>query len=273
MATAGDDAALRHALHVRGVLATMSTPRAVGSHESAALVHGLPLLREPAEGVVSITRPATSRVGRSAAGVRYHAADLPDRHLTVRHEARVTTGSRTVFDLARTLPFMDAVVAADAALRMRRTNKTMLAEVIEAYPGWPGTDRARRVLDFSTGRSGSPLESCARVVFDAFGLPSPELQAEIIAGITVDADGTPHVDEYHEYRVDFLWRESRTVAETDGKGKYYAGGTTAIDELTRDRLIREQGYQVIHITWAELLRRPERVIARIRGAFAATSAY
>jgi hypothetical protein len=273
VAAAGEDRARRHALQVRGALAAVSTPGAAASHESAALVLGLPLLHDPAGGIVSITRPPRVHASGPAAGVRFYAADLPAGQVAVKHDARITAGPRTVFDLARTLPFMDAVVVADAALRLRRASKPALAEVITAYSGWPGTRQARRALDFSSGASGSPLESCARVIFDAYRLPPPELQAEIIGGVIVRPDGFVRVDEYHEYRVDFLWREYKTVAEADGKGKYYAGGRAAIDELKRDRLIREQGYQVVHITWDELFKRPERIVDRIQAAFRATSAY
>jgi hypothetical protein len=126
---------------------------------------------------------------------------------------------------------------------------------------------------FSSGRSGSVLESCARVVFDAFGLPPPELQAKIIGGMRVDSRGNLiALDEYHDYKVDFLWRDLKAVAETDGLMKYDSG-QAAIRQLQRDRLIREAGYQVVHITWKELFERPERVIERILTAFAAASPY
>lgn len=271
IAAAQGNKALRHALHVRAVLSTQSASHAAASHESAALVLGLPLLHDPLEGAVSITRPRQAGVSRSL--IRSYTADLPDRHVLVKHGARVTTAARTVIDLGRTLPFMDAVVVADAALRKGMTTKSTLDEVIKACKGWPGAGKARRVLDFCDGRADSPLESCARVVFDAYRLPPPELQAEIIAGITFDPDGTAHVHEYHEYKVDFLWRRYKTVAETDGRGKYYAEGKTAIGELERDRLIREQGYRVIHITWKELFERPKRIIDRILTAFKAPTAY
>lgn len=64
-----------------------------------------------------------------------------------------------------------------------------------------------------------------------------------------------------------------TVAETDGKGKFTEAGRTALDELKRDRLIREQGYKIVHITSAELDQHPGRIVDRIRTAFTATSAY
>jgi hypothetical protein len=271
VAAAADDKARRHALAVRAVLA--QAPEAVASHESAALIHGLPLLHEPPDGAVSVTRPAGRYRGTSGTGVRQHTAQIPRNHQTTVHDALVTTAGRTTIDLARTLPFMDAVVVADAAIRSVKTRKAELSKVIAECERWPGVDQARRVVTFSSGHSGSALESCARVVFDAFGLPPPELQAKIVTGARVDAEGKVVViGEFHEYRVDFLWRDRKTVAETDGLMKYDSG-QAAIRQLQRDRLIREAGYQVVHITWKELFERPQRIIDRILTAFKSPSPY
>jgi very-short-patch-repair endonuclease len=57
------------------------------------------------------------------------------------------------------------------------------------------------------------------------------------------------------------------VAEADGLLKYQSG-TEAIKELKRDRLLREQDLDVIHFTWVELFREPDRVVGRILAAFA-----
>jgi very-short-patch-repair endonuclease len=272
VAAVGDDPAHRHALAVRAALASTSAAGAVASHESAALVHDLPLLNAPPPGVVSLTRPPGSRRGRSASDVRYYSAGLPSEHVTTRHGTPVTTPARTVIDLARALPYMDGVVVADAAIHKLKAGKSELATVVAACSGWPGADQARRVVDFSTGLSGSPLESCARVTFDAFRLPPPELQTQILGGVRIDGAGRITVEEYHEYKVDFLWRKFKTVAEADGLMKY-SSGEAAINERKRDRLIREAGYKVVHLTWAELLGRPERVVNRIIEAFRSPSVY
>ena len=262
VAAAGDDKALCHVLDIRAALAACSAGDAVASHESAAVVHGLPLLGEPAAGIVALTRPPGSSQGRTEAGVRYHAARLPGDHVTRKHGVPATTIARTVVDIARTAPFMDGVVLADAAMR-RLTGKSEMLAVIDACRHWPGTGRARRAVEFGTALSGSPLESCARVLFAEHGLPPPELQKGVISYL----DG-----EYHEYRVDFCWEDRKTIAETDGLSKY-SSGKQAIDELKRDRHLREYGYKVVHITWKELLGSPERIIERIRRAFGAPTAY
>jgi very-short-patch-repair endonuclease len=43
--------------------------------------------------------------------------------------------------------------------------------------------------------------------------------------------------------------------------------------LKRDRLLREAGYKLVHVTWAEVLHQPQRVVDRILGAFEATTPY
>jgi hypothetical protein len=205
--------------------------------------------------------------------VRYYSASLPREHVTTRLGVPVTSVHRTVVDLARTLPFMDAVVVADFAIHKQRTNKPKLSGVLDSCKGWPGADAARRAVAFSDGRSDSVLESCARVVFDAYGLPVPELQVTVTGGIQVDAAGNvAAVVEYHDYIVDFYWPDFKTIAETDGKLKY-GSGTDAIKELKRDRLLRMAGYQVVHLTWDGVFYQPEILIHEIRKAFAASSPY
>jgi len=273
IAAAGDDPAKRHALDVRAVLASLPGTGAVASHESAAILHGIPLLNDPPTGTVCLTRPPVEHQGRSATGVRYYSARLPAAHVTKRHGVRVTTAARTVIDLARTRPFMDGVVAADAAIRMLKANRPELLGIITDCTRSPGLDGARRVVEFSNGLSGSPLESCARVVFDAYGLPPPELQATIHAGYKVGDDGKLlYLAEYHDYVVDFLWQDRMTIAETDGKLKYKSG-QDAIRQAKRDTLLQDQGYRVVHITWDDLFRHPQLVVKRILDAFAAMSTH
>lgn len=185
---------------------------------------------------------------------------------------RVTTAARTVIDLARTRPFMDGVVAADAAIRMLKANRSELLGIIKDCKRSPGLDAARRVVEFSNGLSGSPLESCARVVFDAYGLPPPELQATVHAGYRVVDGKLLYMSEYHDYVVDFLWRDRKTIAETDGKLKYKSG-QDAIRQAKRDTLLQEQGYRVVHITWDDLFRYPQLVVKRILDAFTGASTH
>jgi very-short-patch-repair endonuclease len=247
-----------HALQVAAI-ATAIGRDAVASHHSAALMHGLNLLNEPAN-VVTLTRPPAHRTGREPSdGVRFHLAKLPADHVTSRYGLLVTTVARTVVDLARTSPFVDGVVAADSALQAELTTKGELAAVVAACPRWPGIQQARRVIDFSDERADSVLESCARVTFAEAGLEAPELQV------------TVHSPDW-SFRVDFCWPEHRVIAEADGLAKY-DGRKDLARQFERDRLLRDAGYQVIHFTWHELTRSPDVVIGRIRTAIGARTGF
>jgi hypothetical protein len=254
VAAAAADPVLAHALDVAGAIARQ--PLAVASHQSAATLRGLDLLNRSSAGAVCVTVPPGARAGsyRQADVIR-HSAALPDTHVTSVCGVPTTTAARTVVDIARSGAFMAGVVTADSALYQRRTSKTELRRVLASCDGWPGIVNATRVVDFADSSAESVLESCARVVFHDQGLPPPELQVMILG------QGGSKIA-----RVDFLWRDCSVVAEADGLLKYQTGAD-AIAELKRDRLLREQGLDVIHFTWEELFREPERVVRRLLTAF------
>jgi Transcriptional regulator, AbiEi antitoxin len=195
-ALAKSDERRAHALQVAAVRASIGHDL-VGSHHSAALIHGFELLKRPSAGTVTMTRrpPKRSR-SRKAAGVLIHNAELPSGHVTRQYGTEVTTAARAVIDLARTLPFIEAVVAADSALPRRKTTKEELRSVCDACGRWPRMVQAKRVVAASNGLAESVLESCARVMFDAIGLEAPEIQ------VTVRGPG-------FAYRVDFCWKSTR----------------------------------------------------------------
>jgi hypothetical protein len=218
------------------------------------------LLKTPPADLVALTVPPQRTWNRAKpANIVFHSAELPGEHVARLYRLPVTTAARTVADLARTLPFTDAVVAADSALRKEQVTKPDLHKVLAGCGRWPGVRQARRVVEFADERAESPLESAARVVFDQFGLDPPELQATVL---------TPG----DAFRVDFLWREHKLVVEADGLIKY-AGRRDAVRQLDRDRLLRDAGYKVAHFTWAELFGAPEAVVDRVRRASAALAPY
>ena len=258
-AAAKNDPCRAHALQVAAVRAAVGRD-VVGSHHSAALIHGFDLLKNPPAETVTVTcRPPRRSRSRQAAGILFHNAELPDNHVTREYGTSVTTTARTVVDLAREVPFIEAVVAADSALRTRKTTKEELLDVCHACSRWPGMTQARRAVVFSNGLAESVLESCARVIFDAHGLDAPDIQ------VTIRGPG-------FVFRADFCWEKCKTIAEADGLGKY-TGGEDMLAQFRRDRLLRDAGYKVVHFTWRELFESPEVVIVRIRKAMAAPTPY
>lgn len=240
------------ALRLASVLA-VAGPGDVGSHHTAAVIHGLDLVGQWPPYVAVTRPPGGSKKSRS--GVNAHIAALPPDHVTTRGGIRLTSVARTVVDLARTSSFQSGVVVADSALRMKRVSKAELQSVITECVRWPGICQAKLVVEFADGRSESALESVSRVAFRDQGLPPPELQVWVGG----DDDGVIG-------RADFLWRRCRTIGEADGAVKY-KDTARAISQLRRDALLRAAGFEVVHFTWAEIARTPGQVAASLREAF------
>lgn len=248
------DPRLAHAVRVAAALSA-SGRAGVGSHESAAIIHGIALLRNPRRTDVTLTRRPGARAGRRTAhGIIFHTAAVPAGHVSTYRGVPVTSVARTIADLARTGSFMSGVVSADNALYREKTTKADIGRVLAQCERWAGVEQARRVLEFADERAESPLESCARVVFAQRELPPPMLQA--------DLGGDRYIG-----RVDFYWRQYYTVAEADGDLKY-DGKAEALAQLERDQLLRAAGLRVIHFTWYQLFREQDKVIHWIRQAFA-----
>lgn len=258
MEWAGDD--LRRAHVLRVFAATASVGRdAVASHQSAAVIHGLDLLQHAGD-VVTLTLPPQRRWSRAKSGlVVFHGAALPPGHVTRKYGAPVTSVARTVVDLARTLPFMDAVVTADSALRSDEVSKPGLLKVIGECARWPGVQQAGKAIAFADPRAESVLESCGRVVLHESGLEPPELQ------VTLRGPG-------YSYTVDFYFARYKTIVEADGLSKY-ASKEDLARQFRRDRVLRDAGYRVVHFTWRELFETPDVVVERIRKAFASASPF
>lgn len=219
---------------------------AVFSHASAALLHGWPVWGLPL-GAVHATRSRRTG-GRVDAAVHVHAARLRDDEVALLDGVLVTDAPRTVADIARTAPVTQAVVVADAALASGDVDAESLARAIARQKGWPGAPRARRVLAFADGRSGSVGESRSRVAIAMAGLPAPELQHEF-----VDRCGA------HVGTVDFWWPRKRVVGEFDGLVKYgrlVPPGWTAADvvvaEKAREDALRDLDLRVLRWLWSDL---------------------
>jgi hypothetical protein len=152
----------------------------------------------------------------------------------------VTSVSRTVLDLARTISFRSAVVAADRARTIDFRYRTeplasleCLLEELELVPRRSGRMRAERVITASTCLAGSPGESLSRVMFLELNVPMPVLQRRF-----VDREG--------ELFTDFYWLEFDSIGEFDGKQKYFQPRYAAHlspeqilwkEKLRQDRLI------------------------------------
>ncbi|MGQ0574425.1 MAG: type IV toxin-antitoxin system AbiEi family antitoxin domain-containing protein [Pseudonocardia sp.] len=236
-----DEPVARHALQVRAAVRHLDQG-AVVSHVSAAAVHGIAIWN------VALTRVHVTRNRRTGArrtrSLDVHAAPLdPDEIIAVDGVAS-TSVARTVVDLARTLPFEQAVVIADSALRRGLVRPAQLRAAVDRALRRPGNPQARRVVAFADGRSDNPGESRSRIAIHRAGLPAPQLQWRV-PGLRVDAD--------------FAWPELGTIGEFDGKVKYgrllrpgQEPGDVVFAEKVREDAIRAERLHVARWTWAEL---------------------
>jgi hypothetical protein len=166
-----------------------------------------------------------------------------------------TSPARTVVDLGRELGFSDAVALADSALRRGLADMSSLEQVLRDCYNWPGIRRAMRVIGFADGRAEAASESLARVRFAQIGVPTPELQVPIF-----DRAGKIGI-------VDFLFRRQRTIVEVDGRSKYRNDPDALFQEKVREDRLREAGYEVVRVIWAELVGPAQALAYKIGAAF------
>lgn len=201
------------------------------SHESAAVARGYPVYSLPA--AVKVTR--TRGRGIRTSDVHVHVAQLRAKDTTTIGDLRVTSGARTVVDLARQLPFRESLVVADGALRagVRRSD---LQDVLRHQWTWPRIRSAMLAVREADGRSESALESVVRSRLIELCLPRPALQVNVSNAFGWIA------------RVDFEFKAYGLVGEADGRVKYTDDELWA--EKLRQEALEDAGREVIRWTWS-----------------------
>ncbi|MFZ2242719.1 MAG: hypothetical protein WAV90_24745 [Gordonia amarae] len=241
---AGREGAQR--LHRLTAIAIATSTRTGGpilpiSHDSAAAMHAVPLLKPSIRQVHVVTGQT------SGGGIRrhrhLHAAPIDDDEITTVDGIAVTSPERTAVDVACAGTFAQALTAFDQTIR-RGGDAALMAEILTRRRRVGGR-RAARALSMADGASESVGESWSRAQMIEAGLPIPRLQHRFVC-----RSGT--------YATDFDWDE-RLVGEFDGKVKYgrlLRIGENATDAVVREKVredeIRAQGPMVIRWTWPTL---------------------
>ena len=218
------------------------------SHESAALLWGLPLVSN--REVTHLIQTSKPR-GHGPRDVVRHVHDLPAEHRTVHRGQPATTLERTVVDCAMSLPPLAGLILADAALHIGADRGSCLAILAEMV-GRRGVRRAREILALADGGAESPGESKVRFIVLRAGLPVPQTQVEVRTHL-----GT--------FWTDLGWEEWQLVAEYDGVVKYGSTGTATEDilrEKRREDAIVETGRRMIRTSSADT-RHPDLLLRRI----------
>lgn len=212
---------------IRATCASLRAPHVV-SHASAALLWGLPLWNVP--GATHVRQRGRAAGVHAADVVRHHG--LPPAWAEI-DGCPVTDLAATVLDCVTTMPLLDGLVVADAALA-RGIGADELETLLGASPRRNGRVRAATVLSLADGGAESAWETWLRYVALWAGLPRPVTQL-------------PVVTHRGTVRVDLAWPAHHVLAEFDGAVKYvdgafgarYDGRRALMEEKRREDAIAE----------------------------------
>jgi very-short-patch-repair endonuclease len=194
---------------------------AVVSHRSAAALWGL---LPASDGDIQVTVPGVGGKRRRA-GIRIHRSrsltpELMTRHLGI----PITKPARTIADLRRTAP------AKEFRRAVRQAGVLGLPVESAVTPDRTRSDLERRFLRL-----------CRQ-----HGLTMPEVNVRI------------GPSEVGSIEVDFLWRDRQLIVETDGY-RYHRGRAAFEEDRDRDLTLRTRGYEVIRLTYRQVIDDPGRV--------------
>lgn len=240
-----------HTARVRAVVLSRGGALAA-SHQSAAALHGLPLLREELE-PVRVVHTTDLKNTRRHDAFTVHPAPGRDC-LTEVDGVPLVTAALAVVGTAMLAGQRSGLMAADAALRRGLTTREELHEQLHRLTRHPGIARARSVVVAADPSAESPGETLLRVLLLELGVDVVP-QYRIVDGSVVVA------------RVDFYLPSLRVVVEFDGLVKYDGrdGKEALAAEKRREERIRGLGYGVARVVWADLFI-PGRVAALVRAA-------
>lgn len=225
-------------------------PEAVVSHQSAAVLHGLPTW-----GLDLTKVHVTQVVGRprSDTVTTVHRSRVGPDEITEVDGLRVVMPARAIAEAAGASSYEVGVVLGDAALHLQLVTHDDLVATADRHMYRSGAPAARAAARFADGLSESVGESRLRVLMANHNLPAPTLQAEIR-----DEDGRLIG------RVDFLLCGT-LIVEFDGALKYGNAADVVLAEKWREDRLRARGYRVIRTSWSDL-EQPVVTADRIRRA-------
>lgn len=223
-------------------------PEAVLSHASAGVEWELLPRGSSAEVVEVSTRGAYRQPGP---GIRLHRlSTLRPDETTVLDRVPITTPARTILDLASFLKPQALERTLARAERRRLTDREAVSDLLAGRRWLRGAPALRALLarDATPAFTRSEAEDRFLRLVRRAQLPVPETNW-IIEG----------------YEVDFVWREAQLVAEVDGF-EFHSSRDAFERDRERDAVLMAGGFRVLRVTWRQLARQPEIVVARLRRA-------
>jgi len=212
---------------------------AVFSGRTAAWLHGLD---HPPCSPIEVDLPIASP-HRGLAGISiHHSAEIES---SIAKRLPVTPRVRTVADLGRRLPLVEAVAAIDMALHNCLVKAEQLNKWIAQHAGYRGIERLRRAMNLAEPATESPMETRLRLLLVLAGLPRPQVQVPL------------HDDKGHFIgRPDLYYPAQRLALEYDGA---IHRDTMTADHRRQNRLINA-GYRLLRFTAADVLSNPDSLV-------------
>jgi very-short-patch-repair endonuclease len=218
------------------------------SHESAAILWGLPTLTVPDRThLIQRSWPA----GERAPDVARHSHRLGAGETTSHRGAHVTTLERTAVDCAMSLGALAGLVVADACLH-NGARRDLCLDTIAAMAGRRGAPKARAILALADDGAESPGETRTRFALLRAGLPAPVTQVQVTTALGV-------------FWSDLGWPQWRLLVEYDGRSKYDSAEHASVvvgRERRRQRAVEEAGWRIVRVT-TEDLRQPSSLVSRV----------
>jgi very-short-patch-repair endonuclease len=189
--------------------------------------------------------------------VVHRSMALEDWEVAEHDALALTTPARTLLDLAAVVPAHHLRRAAEAAVQLELYDHREVLRTLAAHPRRPGAPALVALLadlrdHGTTTMTRSDLEALFLQLCLDHGLPRPQ------------------VNRYEDEReIDFRWPVHHVVVETNGFAFHRTRRAFEDDHDKRLRLERD-GWRVISLTWRQVERRPDEIVAHVRHALGET---
>jgi hypothetical protein len=211
---------------------------------TAAALHGFDT-EEPSD--LHVLNPPRRQL-RPCDGLVVHRRD--GAPLVMVDGRRVTSPAWTAVEVARSLRRPRALATLDAALRSGTCSRADIWRAAIEQAGRRGIVAVRNLIPLADPRAESPMESEARLAMIDGGLPTPELQYEV-----VDGNG-------ERRRLDFAWPDQRVAVEYDGMD-WHSGPDAMKRDRRRQAALGDIGWIVLSIVFEDVRYRAWEFVGRI----------
>jgi hypothetical protein len=177
---------------------------AVFSGRTAGWLHGLDL---PPCDPVEVTLPLGSHISRLA-GIAVRRSDVGASDRVTPRGYRTTSVVRTLADLGRRLPLVEAVAALDMGLHKRLLKSDDMRSWACAHPRYPGVGRLRRAIELAEPATESVMETRLRLLLVMARLPRPSRRYPFTTEPAISSGGQTSTTRFN------AWRSSTTVPTT-----------------------------------------------------------